>query len=251
MSATPSMKARGYTTGLYYWQPSTPPTLCNVTEPPSIVRPIVPVMFREHLGSVLQAENFQHGIEVGVREGIFAHALLSRWRGAKSYLLVDVWAQQKNYADTSNDGDQEQVMRNALARLRSFPVQTCRDFSVNCASKLQKGAYDFVYLDARHDYKGVLADLNAYWPLLRRGGIMAGHDYIWATEGGRNGRAKKGSSSNDYTINFDGSRDPFNRSVKGAVDEFFTRCVSRQVAVTYREGNRHVWDVFNTWYVRK
>ena len=145
-------------------------------------------------------------------------------------------------------------MQTALARLRPFPVKTCRDFSVNCASKLVKQrrteAYDFVYLDARHDYKGVLADLNAFWPLLRRGGIMAGHDYIWATEGGRNGRGKN-RGGDDYTINFDGTRDPYNRSVKGAVDEFFTRCVPRQVAVTYREGNRHTWDVFNTWYVRK
>ena len=92
-------------------------------------------------------------------------------------------------------------MRNALAWLRSFPCRRAATSVSIVRRSFKKGAYDFVYLDARHDYKGVVADLNAYWPLLRRGGIMAGHDYIWATEGGRNGRAKKGSSSNDYTIN--------------------------------------------------
>jgi hypothetical protein len=29
-------------------------------------------------------------------------------------------------------------------------------------------------VDARHDYKGVLADLEAWWPLVSDGGIMAG-----------------------------------------------------------------------------
>ena len=33
-------------------------------------------------------------------------------------------------------------------------------------------------MDARHDFKGVAADLEAYWPKLKTGGIFAGHDYI-------------------------------------------------------------------------
>ena len=31
---------------------------------------------------------------------------------------------------------------------------------------------------ARHDYCGVKEDLETYWPKLRRGGILAGHDYL-------------------------------------------------------------------------
>ncbi len=36
---------------------------------------------------------------------------------------------------------------------------------------------DFVYLDARHDFQGVFSDLIAWWPKLRIGGVIAGHDY--------------------------------------------------------------------------
>lgn len=34
----------------------------------------------------------------------------------------------------------------------------------------------------RHDYCGVHEDLAAYWPKLRSGGILAGHDYLDAPE---------------------------------------------------------------------
>lgn len=36
---------------------------------------------------------------------------------------------------------------------------------------------DMIYVDASHDELSVLQDLNAYWPLLRPGGVMFGDDY--------------------------------------------------------------------------
>ena len=36
--------------------------------------------------------------------------------------------------------------------------------------------FDFIFVDACHEYDGVFSDLSNYWPLLRAGGQMAGHD---------------------------------------------------------------------------
>lgn len=36
---------------------------------------------------------------------------------------------------------------------------------------------DLVYIDASHEINEVYADLKAYWPLLRNGGVMFGDDY--------------------------------------------------------------------------
>ena len=36
---------------------------------------------------------------------------------------------------------------------------------------------DLIYIDASHDYEDVVADLNAYWPLVKDGGIMFGDDF--------------------------------------------------------------------------
>src|SRR5580765_8736346 len=37
--------------------------------------------------------------------------------------------------------------------------------------------YDFIFIDGAHDVANVRADLDAYWPLVRRGGLCAGHDW--------------------------------------------------------------------------
>ena len=47
---------------------------------------------------------------------------------------------------------------------------------------MKKESLDFVYLDARHDFCAMIEDLEAYWPLVAPGGILAGHDYMTSPE---------------------------------------------------------------------
>jgi predicted O-methyltransferase YrrM len=198
----------------------------------------------------LAYEQAKRGVEVGVQNGLFSESILNRWKTCKNYLLVDLWAKQSNYADSANTQNHELAFKTTKRRLQRFSsVRICRNFSTTCASQIENESVDFVYLDARHDYLGVFEDINVYWPKLRRGGIFAGHDFIVASE-----HDKWQTRAADYALNGDGTRDPWERSVRGAVDEFFTQCVPRQVTVTYRDGNamRSKFNpVFNTWMVRK
>ena len=41
------------------------------------------------------------------------------------------------------------------------------------------GSVDFVMIDAAHDDQSVLRDLEAWWPIVKPGGILAGHDFDW------------------------------------------------------------------------
>jgi cephalosporin hydroxylase len=57
-------------------------------------------------------------------------------------------------------------------------VTVLRGLSVEMAAQIPDNSLGLVYLDAGHDYDSVMADLNAYYPKLVKGGIMAGHDYL-------------------------------------------------------------------------
>lgn len=49
--------------------------------------------------------------------------------------------------------------------------------SVRAAKLFADGCLDFVFLDAAHDFVNVTEDLHAWWPKIRPGGLLAGHDY--------------------------------------------------------------------------
>ncbi|MCI0463064.1 MAG: class I SAM-dependent methyltransferase [Gemmataceae bacterium] len=49
--------------------------------------------------------------------------------------------------------------------------------SPRAARLLAPGSCDLIFLDGGHDQASVQGDLQAWWPRLRPGGAMAGHDY--------------------------------------------------------------------------
>lgn len=53
--------------------------------------------------------------------------------------------------------------------------------SENAAAILAKNKVspDLVHIDAAHEYDAVLRDMEVWWKLLRRGGIMIGDDFVW------------------------------------------------------------------------
>ena len=71
-----------------------------------------------------------------------------------------------------------------------------------CAERYPDEYFDFIYVDARHDFKGVTVDMEAWWPKLRPGGIFAGRDYMTQAEVTRAMAASR-QSAQDWTINFD------------------------------------------------
>jgi predicted O-methyltransferase YrrM len=60
-------------------------------------------------------------------------------------------------------------------------------YSVDAARQVTErgltGQVDSVFIDGNHNAAEVMADCQAWWPLLREGGTMCGHDY-WAADPG-------------------------------------------------------------------
>lgn len=204
-------------------------------------KPIVPIKYRNDIGSLLEGEGFEVGAELGVKRGGFARITLSKWPSCKRYVLTDAWAPLDNYKDVSNSNMKlhEKIFKTALTELAPYrkKIEICRNLTTNCAKLYSPDTFDYIYVDARHDFKGVLVDLRDWWPLLKTGGIFAGHDYVTQNDGPK-------QTGQDWTLNWDGSIDETGTVVKGAVDKFAQE-VGRQVTITYREKG------WNSWLLRK
>ena len=100
--------------------------------------------------------------------------------------MVDLWSAQDNYrqmdnATTSKNLERMEEARRNVARFGTKAVLV-RKSSVEAAAQFEDASIDFVYLDARHTYDAVMEDLEAWWPKVRPGGIVAGEDYMDAEE---------------------------------------------------------------------
>ena len=138
---------------------------------------------RRELGSFLEALGAKgYGVELGVQQGMFSEEMLKRWTSVSKYYLVDSWAHQPEYADRANfnQGVHNKYFANTKERLRQFEDKTVfvRNFSYAAVHQFPDCYFDFIYVDAVHTYEGALIDIIDWWPKLKWGGIMAGHDYV-------------------------------------------------------------------------
>ncbi|PSC67295.1 O-methyltransferase [Micractinium conductrix] len=202
---------------------------------------LAPPHTRDGLGYLLEAEGLKAGAELGVQRGQFARLTLDRWPSCTQYILVDVWKQQENYVEGANvdNNQQEEIYQAAIAAVEPHKakVKVMRMFTNEAALQVAIESLDYVYVDARHDYCGCLEDMEMWWPKLKPGAIMAGHDYLNVAE------QKEVTPDEDWGICMDGSRNE--GAVKGAVANFAQR-YGLTVAVTYAEGHP-----FRTWLLRK
>lgn len=124
-----------------------------------------------------------HGAEIGVQAGHFSSVLRSTWNGRPLH-LIDRWCHDSQYLDLANVSDREhnRLYHSVVRRFAGDDgVIVYRLDSLCAASQFQDGFFDWVYLDADHSYLGCQADLSAWYPKLKAGGVLAGHDFVDGT----------------------------------------------------------------------
>lgn len=129
--------------------------------------------------------------EIGVYLGWFSEGMLERFPNL-STILVDPYPMDPSVWDDSLaksklDRDPENmrlVKAAAIERMAQFPGRHKWLFvpSLGAAGELfvrwqGKPGLDLAFVDASHKYEHCIADLRAFWPLIKAGGTLAGHDY--------------------------------------------------------------------------
>lgn len=121
-------------------------------------------------------------VELGTWKGCSAIAvarLVRQWDGVVH--CVDVWEQENVMGDFVPVTVGE-CLRNLDAAGVTEHVRLIVARTTEAATRWE-GPIDYLYVDADHSYDGCVADLEAWWPHLRVGGLLAGDDYGDARQG--------------------------------------------------------------------
>ena len=129
-----------------------------------------------------------HFIEVGVWKGMSASymavEIINSGKKIK-FDCVDNWEFIENLqSDISQESFSENIYDTFLKNIN--PVQhiitPIKELSWDGAKHYEDNSLDFVFIDAAHDYESVKKDINAWFPKIKKGGIISGHDYAWSDD---------------------------------------------------------------------
>jgi len=121
-------------------------------------------------------------VEIGVNIGTNAVTLLNNLDIAMLH-LVDPFLE---YSDTGNPEElsmsQDQLDADYLTLQKNMipyagKVNIVKDSSAEAAEMYPDGFFDYAYADACHASISVAADIAAWWPKVKSGGVLAGHDF--------------------------------------------------------------------------
>ncbi len=168
-------------------------------------------MYRDEFYKLLN--NKENGIEIGVAKGNYSK-ILNTW-GFKHLYLVDAWEEFKDQEGRLTT--QATCNKWMEAVYRELPsAKIIRAKSVHASTNFPNDFFDFIYIDACHEYDAVLDDLNVWFPKCKIGGLFSGHDV-----------------NTEHT------------GVKEALDEF---CKSKNLTYKITKGTRRIPP---SWYMIK
>jgi hypothetical protein len=133
---------------------------------------------RNELSKYIKKAGYKTICEVGVREGgNFRNMLKSNPDLA---VAVDLWSPDDNI-NRSYGLNQEYwggVYERFCESVADFKnVDIHRGYSFDMVKNFEDKFFDFVYIDGDHSYEGVKRDVADWYPKVKKGGILSGHDY--------------------------------------------------------------------------
>jgi hypothetical protein len=120
------------------------------------------------------------GAEIGVAFGENAKDILDGWPNGRLYLIdpYKIWPAEQ-YVDGSSKIDFKAAFEGAMNDLAGHLPRVCwqRMTSDEALAWHPAESLDCVYLDGNHHNPQIHRDIYEWWKVVRRGGILGGHDY--------------------------------------------------------------------------
>jgi hypothetical protein len=142
-------------------------------------------MRNKHILKLLQEKEGLVIAEIGVHEATHAQSILKALPNMKKMYLIDPYcdtayidAKQKLYTGKGRKATASKKL--ALDRLRKYEdkVQWIFETSDVACKQIATEELDYLYIDGNHQYEYVKADIETYLEKVKKGGILAGHDFM-------------------------------------------------------------------------
>lgn len=116
--------------------------------------------------------DFRVGAEIGVLDGDYALTLCREIPGLK-YYGIDPWYAGGEAKNHKHRNKYEHV----LEILKPYDAMILRKWSMDAVKDFENQSLDFVYIDANHRFDYVVNDIIEWTKKVKKGGVVAGHDY--------------------------------------------------------------------------
>ena len=148
--------------------------------------------------------------EIGVYLGENAERILNISKPKKLY-LIDIWSQSR---------ERYQEVKEKFKYSENVKIMWMS--SVEASKQFEDSYFDWVYIDASHGYELAKEDIESWWPKVKTGGHLCGHDYY-----------------NDASSGVD---------VETAVDEFI---INNNLKLYYKGDGPKLPDGNTDWCIKK
>lgn len=156
----------------------------------------------DHLVDLLSEVPHGTGAVIGVNEGETCLHLLKHLPELNRLYCVDSWEVDTKKQDYfKRQEDASQAMSIFLENVRPFQdrVIVLRQWSTEAANAIVNESLDWVFIDANHQYPYVRADILAWMPKVKPGGLVSGHDFAKSPYGIGVQKAVKEIFGDDYS----------------------------------------------------
>lgn len=139
---------------------------------------------------VAAAKDGDNSIEIGVFLGrstaYMGVEIINSQKNIKHYALDHFLGnpehQEKenpNYIPEIENNEMKDVFLKNIEPVKNVIVTVAKD-SIEASKDFENNFFQFIFIDGHHGYEESLNDIKMWWPKLKNGGIMAGHD-LWTT----------------------------------------------------------------------
>ncbi len=115
---------------------------------------------------------FTKGVEIGTQYGSYAKILLES-NSNLHLICIDPWAAYDHLSQEKQDRRYDK----AIETLQGLNYEIIRKPSIEAVTMFKDNSLDFVYIDGNHVFDYVMLDLIHWSYKVKKGGIIATHDY--------------------------------------------------------------------------